>query len=161
MIEPIRVPETLGAPALLALLRTEGLQLAVVTDEYGGTAGIVTLEDLVEEIVGELEDEHDHSRAGVTRRGTAVTFDASWRPDELLDRTGVVVPADGDWDTIAGFVTAQLGRLPEIGDEVHLATGSLRVDRKDGPRIMRLQFVPAGQDDGLPEPGSSHEGDQA
>ncbi len=142
LVEPTRVPETMGADVLLAQLRSEGLQIAVVTDEHGGTAGIVTLEDLIEEIVGELEDEHDRARAGMSRRGRSVSFDASWRPDELLDRTGVAVPDEDDWDTVAGYVVAELERLPELGDEVEIATGTLRVERVDGPRIARLLFIP-------------------
>lgn len=142
MFEPTRVPDTAGADALLTRLRSEGLQIAVVTDEYGGTAGILTLEDLVEEIVGELQDEHDRTRSGVTRRGRSISFDASWRPDELLERTGVEVPRSEDWDTIAGFVAAALERVPELGDEVPLDSGTLRVERVDGSRIARLMFVP-------------------
>jgi CBS domain containing-hemolysin-like protein len=143
MFAPTRVPETMGAARLLAELRTQGLQIAVVTDEHGGTAGIVTLEDLVEELVGELEDEHDHIRPAMTRRGRSVSFDASWRPDELRDRTGVPVPDGDDWDTVAGFVVDSLERLPELGDEVPVSTGVLRVERVDGPRIVRLRYVPA------------------
>jgi CBS domain containing-hemolysin-like protein len=142
MFEPTRVPDTVGADVLLARLRTEGLQIAVVTDEYGGTAGIVTLEDLVEEIVGELQDEHDRTRSGVSRRGRSISFDASWRPDELQERTGVDVPRSEDWDTVAGYVAAELERVPELGDEVGIATGTLRVERVDGSRIARLLFVP-------------------
>ncbi len=161
MFPPARVPETVGADALLTQLRGEGLQIAVVTDEYGGTAGIVTLEDLVEEIVGELEDEHDRSHPGLTRRGRSVSFDASWRPDELVERTGLVVPESGDWDTVAGFVVDELGRLPELGDEVDLASGTLRVERLDGSRIVRLSHLPGptppaqlfdGTDDGSRTP---------
>ncbi|MCD4525147.1 hemolysin family protein [Nocardioides sp. cx-173] len=143
MFEPTRVPETLGAGALLAELRDRGLQIAVVTDEHGGTAGIVTLEDLVEEIVGELEDEHDRAKSGVTLRGRSVSFDASWRPDELLDRTGVRVPDSEDWDTVAGFVVDELERLPELGDEVAIESGTLRVERLDGARIVRIAFLPS------------------
>jgi CBS domain containing-hemolysin-like protein len=141
MSAPTRVPETLGADRLLTVLRGS-LQLAIVTDEHGGTAGIVTLEDLVEELVGELEDEHDRARSGVTRRGRSVSFDASWRPDELLDRTGVHVPTSDDWDTVAGFVVDALGRLPELGDEIEIDSGSLRVERVDGTRIVRLAYLP-------------------
>ena len=141
MSAPTRVPETLGADRLLTVLRGS-LQLAVVTDEHGGTAGIVTLEDLVEELVGELEDEHDRARSGVTRRGRSLSFDASWRPDELLDRTGVHVPTSDDWDTVAGFVVDALGRLPELGDEIEIDSGSLRVERVDGTRIVRLAYLP-------------------
>ncbi|MCR2800371.1 hemolysin family protein [Microbacterium sp. zg-Y818] len=136
------VPEGMGADHLLTVLRTEGLQIAVVGDEYGGTAGIVTLEDLVEEIVGELEDEHDRTRTGILRSGRSVTFDASWRPDEVLDRTGVEIPEEGDYETAGGYVTDVLERLPELGDEVRIAAGTLRVERIDGHRIVRLRYMP-------------------
>jgi len=143
MFPPTRVPETMPASKLLAELRTQGLQIAVVTDEYGGTAGIVTLEDLVEELVGEVEDEHDHHiHSAMTRRGRSVSFDASWRPDEVRDRTGVPIPDGEDWDTVAGYVVDALERLPELGDEIPVETGTLRVERLDGPRIVRLRYVP-------------------
>ncbi len=144
--EPTRVPDSLGAGSLLGLLRDQGLQIAVVTDEYGGTAGVVTLEDLVEELVGELEDEHDRVRPGLTRRGRSFSFDAGWRPDELEDRTGVKVPETEDFDTVAGFVLERLGRVPELGDEVPIEQGTLRVVRLDGLRIVRLVFVPAPEE---------------
>ncbi|TFV82227.1 HlyC/CorC family transporter [Microbacterium sp. dk485] len=136
------VPEGMGADDLLALLRAEGLQIAVVGDEHGGTAGIVTLEDLVEEIVGELEDEHDRTRTGVLRSGRSITFDAQWRPDEVLDRIAVEIPDGADYDTAGGFVTDALGRLPELGDEVRTAHGTLRIERIDGHRIVRLRYLP-------------------
>jgi CBS domain containing-hemolysin-like protein len=141
MVAPARVPESIDADALLALLRGEGLQLAVVTDEYGGTAGIVTLEDLVEEIVGELEDEFDRTRPEVMRRGRSVVFDASLRPDELADRAGVDVPTSEEWETVAGYLLHRLQRLPELGDEVETETGVLRVERVDGSRIVRVRFT--------------------
>ena len=142
MIEPLRVPESMGVDTLLGLLRRQGLQVAIVSDEHGGTAGIVTLEDLVEEIVGELEDEHDRARVGVVRTGRSITFDAALRPDELLDRTGIRVP-DGEYDTVAGFVTDQLDRLPELGDEVEVDGGTLRVERASETHVDRLRFTPA------------------
>ncbi|GAB3652297.1 hemolysin family protein [Nocardioides korecus] len=142
MFEPTRVPATMSASALLTELRSHGLQVAVVTDEHGGTAGLVTLEDLVEELVGEVEDEHDHVRPALTRRGRSIVFDASWRPDELADRAGVVVPEGEDWDTVAGFVVDVLERLPVVGDEVRAASGRLRVERVDGARISRLRYTP-------------------
>ena len=142
MIEPLRVPESMGVDSLLVLLRKQGLQVAIVSDEHGGTAGIVTLEDLVEEIVGELEDEHDRARVGVVRTGRSITFDASLRPDELLDRTGISVPDGEEYDTIAGFVTDQLDRIPELGDEVAIDGGTLRVERVVGTRVERLLFTP-------------------
>jgi CBS domain containing-hemolysin-like protein len=144
MSDPVFVPESMGADALLGRLRAEGLQLAVVTDEHGGTAGIVTLEDLVEEIVGELEDEFDRARPDIVRRGRSLVFDAALRPDEIADRAGIPVPDSGEWDTVAGFVLDRLERLPEVGDRVALADGGwLRVERIDGHRIVRLRYVPA------------------
>ncbi|EMQ98250.1 hemolysin family protein [Paeniglutamicibacter gangotriensis] len=143
MHEPLRIPESMGVESLLGLLRQQGLQVAIVSDEHGGTAGIVTLEDLVEEIVGELEDEHDKVRIGVVKTGRSVTFDASLRPDELLDRTGIKVPDGEDYDTLAGFVTDRLDRIPELGDEVSLPEGLLRVERVLGTHIERLKFTPA------------------
>jgi CBS domain containing-hemolysin-like protein len=154
MIEPLRVPESMGVDSLLVLLRKQGLQVAIVSDEHGGTAGIVTLEDLVEEIVGELEDEHDRARVGVVRTGRSTTFDASLRPDELLDRTGISVPDGEEYDTIAGFVTDQLDRIPEIGDEVTIDAGTLRVERVVGMHVERLRFTP---DPSSEAPRSAHD----
>lgn len=142
MVEALRVPESMGVDSLLGLLRQQGLQVAVVSDEHGGTAGIVTLEDLVEEIVGELEDEHDRARVGVVRSGRSLTFDASLRPDELRERTGVVVPDGEEYDTLAGFVTDLLDRIPELGDEVPVNNGVLRVERVVGTHVERLRYTP-------------------
>ncbi len=147
MAEAVRVPDTLSAPALLDQLRAGGLQIAVVSDEYGGTAGIVTVEDLVEELIGELEDEHDRFRSVLTRRGRSVTFDGAWRPDELLSRAGVTVPEDDDWDTVGGFMAARLERLPEPGDEVAVDGGTLYVDRVDAHAVSRVRFVPSDPTD--------------
>lgn len=142
MADPLMVPESMGVDSLLGRLRTRGLQVAIVSDEHGGTAGIVTLEDLVEELVGELEDEHDRARVGVLRTGGAITFDASLRPDELLERTGVAVPEHEDYDTLAGFVAQQLDRVPEPGLEVRIDSGTLRVERVAGTAVQRLKFTP-------------------
>ncbi|OUD85949.1 Magnesium and cobalt efflux protein CorC [Clavibacter michiganensis subsp. michiganensis] len=90
--EAIRVPETMKLDDLLGELRGRGFQMAVVVDEYGGTAGVATLEDLVEELVGELADEHDRTRAGVVRSRDSLTFPGMLRPDELLERTGLRIP---------------------------------------------------------------------
>jgi CBS domain containing-hemolysin-like protein len=117
--------------------------MAVVIDEYGGTAGVVTLEDLVEELVGELVDEHDRSRAGVVRTRAGTTFPGMLRPDELADQAGIAVPEDGPYETVAGFVMSALGRMPVVGDTVALPDGALRVERLDGRRIDRLRFVPS------------------
>lgn len=140
--DALRVPETMKLDVLLEELRGSGFQMAVVVDEYGGTAGIVTLEDLVEEIVGEVADEHDRARAGIVRGIHSFTFPASLRPDEVLDRTGLHIPEDENYDTVAGFVMNELGRIPVVGDLVEVEGGALRVERLDGRRIDRLRFTP-------------------
>ncbi|WP_194422141.1 hemolysin family protein [Microbacterium abyssi] len=140
--EPLRVPETLHLDVLISELRAKGYQLAVVVDEYGGTAGIVTLEDLVEEIVGEVSDEHDRSRAGVVRGRDSITFPGELRPDELRSRTGVHVPEGDVYDTVGGYIMSVLERVPATGDEVALDSGVLQVVRMDGRRVDRIRYTP-------------------
>ena len=142
LVEPPRVPESMSTETLLTVLRRQSFQLAVVADEYGGTAGLVTLEDLVEELVGELTDEHDRTRVDLVRQGDSFTFDASLRPDELLDRTGVSVPDDAEYETVSGFVTDRLDRLPQVGDDIAVDGGALRVEGVDGSRVDRLRYTP-------------------
>lgn len=153
MIEPLRVPDTMSLDALLAELRGKGLQMAIVVDEYGGTAGIATLEDLVEELVGEVADEHDRTRAGVVSSADFLTFPGSLRPDELEERAGITVPEDDNYETVAGYVMSQLGRIPEQGDIVIVPEGEFKVVRMDGRRIDRLRFTPVV----LPEAGENNE----
>jgi CBS domain containing-hemolysin-like protein len=141
--EAVRVPETMKLDGLLVELRGgRGYQMAIVVDEYGGTAGVATLEDLVEELVGEVADEHDRARAGVVLSPDSLTFPGMLRPDELLERTGIRVPEDGPYETVAGFVMSELGRLPVVGDTVLTEAGELTVERLDGRRIDRLRFTP-------------------
>lgn len=140
--EALRVPETMMLDTLLAELRGRGYQMAIVVDEYGGTAGVATLEDLVEELVGEVSDEHDRARVDVVRSRNWLTFPGILRPDELTDRAGVTVPDDGPWETVGGFLMAELGRLPEVGDTVDIASGTFRIERLDGRRIDRVRFTP-------------------
>ena len=140
----VRVPETMRLDQLLEALRGSGFQLAIVVDEYGGTAGMVTLEDLVEEIVGEVADEHDRAAAGVVGTAEEMTFPAALRPDEVRDQTGIEIPEDDDYDTAAGYVLRELGRIPEVGETVVLPDGgTLRVERMEGRRIARLRYLSA------------------
>jgi CBS domain containing-hemolysin-like protein len=161
MSRPIVVPDSLRLDPLLALLRREG-QLAVVLDEYGDQAGIVTIEDVIEEIVGDIADEHDRLGARARRRG-----DGSWslsgllRPDEVEDLTDVELPEDEDYDTIAGLVLQVLGRVPAEGDvaEVPVPDRSdpdqperqrlalLTVEHMDGLRVDRIVLRVLGGDD--------------
>lgn len=143
MTEPVVVPESLGCDVLLARLRDRGLQLAVVIDEYGGTAGVVTLEDLVEELVGRVADEHD-----VPEQPDVVALtDGGWslsgllRLDEVAEATGVRLP-EGPYETVAGLVLNRLGRLAAAGDAVEVDGHTLTVRATDRHRIDRLTLTP-------------------
>ncbi|HEU4349462.1 MAG TPA: hemolysin family protein [Actinoplanes sp.] len=118
-IPPLMVPTSLRLPALLDRMRTGHRQLACVVDEYGGFAGIVTLEDIAEELVGPIRDEDDLPEPAPVRQndGTWVV-PARWRVDEVADATGVELPEDDEYDTVSGLVMSRLGRVPEVGDEV-------------------------------------------
>lgn len=140
--EPLRVPETMMLDTLLAELRGRGYQMAIVVDEYGGTAGVATLEDLVEELVGEVSDEHDRARVDVVRSRNWLTFPGMLRPDELKDRASITVPDDGPWETVGGYLMAELGRVPAVGDTVDITVGTFRIERMDGRRIDRVRFTP-------------------
>ncbi|MFP5289730.1 MAG: hemolysin family protein [Actinomycetes bacterium] len=145
--DALRVPETMMLDTLLAELRGRGYQMAIVVDEYGGTAGVATLEDLVEELVGEVSDEHDRVLVGVVRSRDWLTFPGMLRPDELRDRAGVSVPDDGPWETVGGWMMSELGRLPAVGDTVEIDAGVFRVERLDGRRIDRVRYTPRPRTD--------------
>jgi CBS domain containing-hemolysin-like protein len=151
--DALRVPETMKLDTLLSELRGRGYQMAVVVDEYGGTAGVATLEDLVEELVGEVADEHDRARVDVVRSRDWLIFPGALRPDELIERAGVVVPEDGPYETVAGYLMSELGRLARVGDTVDVDAGTFRVERMDGRRIDRVRFTPR-HDDTAPDAGS-------
>ncbi|MDQ0000501.1 MULTISPECIES: hemolysin family protein [Pseudarthrobacter] len=156
MTDVLRVPETIHLDALLAELREGNLQLAVVLDEYGGTAGITTLEDLVEEIVGEVSDEHDKVRPGLLQSASGDWyFPGLLRPDELSEQIpGLTVPDEAAYETVGGYVMSELGRIAAVGDTVPVGGGMLSVTRMDGRRIERICFHPSadepdsGTDDG-------------
>jgi CBS domain containing-hemolysin-like protein len=142
MVEALRVPETMGLETLMIELRAKGLQLAIVVDEYGGTAGLATLEDLIEELVGDLVDEHDRARAGITLGvNSSLIFPGMMRPDEL-EEMSIVIPENGAYETVAGFIMSELGRIPSVSDRVEIATGLLTVERMDGRRVDRVRYTP-------------------
>jgi CBS domain containing-hemolysin-like protein len=145
------VPETVELDELLTQLRESNLQFAIVQDEYGGTAGALTLEDLVEEIVGEVSDEHDRIKPGVLQsvRGDWY-FPGLMRPDEISAQIPVLtIPTDGAYETVGGFVMKELGRVPAQGDSVQLAEGVITVERMDGRRVDRVRFehIPSAESD--------------
>ena len=143
MVPPVFVPETVRLDPLLLQLRGGGLQLAVVIDEYAGTSGIVSLEDVIEEIVGEVTDEHDKV-ADPSRllADGSWTVSGMWRPDEVADRIGAEIHEGPNYETVGGFVMAQVGRVPEVGDEVELDGWRLRVLSMDRRRVDRVRLTP-------------------
>ena len=148
---PYVVPETKDLGALLADFRRTSQHIAVVVDEYGATAGIVTLEDLLEEIVGDIEDEFDLPNELVERLSeTTVRIDGSFTIDDFNEEFGTGLDTE-DFHTVAGFVFGHLGRAAEVGDEVAEDHVRFRVLETSGSRIQRLEveFLPAslGADD--------------
>lgn len=149
MVPPLLVPETIRLDPLLLLLRETGLQLAVVVDEYGGTSGVVTLEDVVEEIVGEVSDEHDRSRTtGRETSDGSWIVPGMWRPDEVRDRLRAPVPDGPAYETVGGFVMAALGRVPVVGDSVAIDGWEITVADMEGRRVDRLKFTPVAFETG-------------
>lgn len=142
MVEPVRVPETMALDRLILQLRGRGLQFGIVIDEYGGTAGIVTLEDAVEELVGELSDEHDRHRSDLLQYADgSLAFSGLTRPAELAE-FGLKIAEDEDYDTVSGFMMSELGRIPKVSDRVELEGGALIVTKMDGRRVDRIKYEP-------------------
>jgi len=139
----VEVPETLELNGIIAALREHRVQLAIVVDEYGGTAGLVTGEDLLEELVGELEDEHDRPVPPVRRTDTGFDLSALLRPDEAEAQTGLPLPSSGVYETVGGLVMHALGRLPEVGDAVTVDGVRLRVLAMEGRRVDRVHVARA------------------
>ena len=142
MDDPVVVPESRDLESLLVELRAVGSHMAVVVDEYGGTAGIVTLEDLLEEIVGEIDDEHDARPPELTvlvRPGTH-DLSGSLHADEVLDACGFELP-EGDYETLAGFVLDRLGHLPVPGESIEHDGWAIEVRELDRRRISSVRLV--------------------
>jgi CBS domain containing-hemolysin-like protein len=165
LVRPVpTVPETLPADALLERLRDSGLQVALVVDEYGGTAGLVTMEDVVEEIVGDVRDEHDRGEAAPVRPLGRDSWLVSGllRGDEVAEATGFRMP-EGDYETLAGLVLARLGRIPEVGDELRVDGWRITVLLMDRHRIaeLRLYHVPDGEQQDAADPAANSAADSA
>ncbi|MBL7253653.1 hemolysin family protein [Paractinoplanes lichenicola] len=128
MSAPVLVPSSLRLPTVLERLRSAHRQLACVVDEFGGFAGIITLEDIAEELVGQIRDEDDEAEPAPERQPDGSWLvPARWRIDEITDATGVDLPLGDDYETVSGLVLARLGRVAKAGDSVTLNGGSLSV----------------------------------
>lgn len=151
MRNPVFVPSNVQLDPLLEQLRSGGLQMAVVVDEFGGTDGIVTIEDLLEELVGEVNDEHDRSKSAIRRRSAR-----SWqlsgllRPDEIAEEIGIYLPDSDDYETIGGLMSHVLERIPRNKDSITLSAvdregttleARLAVEKMDGHRVDRLALL--------------------
>jgi putative hemolysin len=150
--EVLMLPDTAKLLPTLTEMRRRSTHLAIVLDEYGGTAGIVTLEDLVEELIGDIKDEYDEEQVETTRlRSGDFEVDGLLNLDDFADETGVELP-DGPYETVGGFLAAQFGRIPEVGDEGRVDGYKLTVTEKDGRRVARVRVSRIKPDDEQPPP---------
>ncbi|WP_099020746.1 hemolysin family protein [Mycolicibacterium palauense] len=157
LAQPVAVvPSTLDGDALMGQIRANGLQTALVVDEYGGTAGMVTVEDLIEEIVGDVRDEHDDATPDVVPAGDGWQVSGLLRTDEVADATGYRAP-EGEYETIGGLVLQELGHIPVAGESVELRAFDAdspvddpvrwraTVVAMDGRRIDQLALIELGR----------------
>ncbi|MFV1985632.1 MAG: transporter associated domain-containing protein, partial [Gemmatimonadota bacterium] len=160
MREPLFVPDTKAVDDLIAELRLRKTHIAIVVDEFGGTDGVVTLEDLLEEIVGEIYDEHDvaEDEVAVGPDGTVV-LDGGASFSDLLERFELTGARESDeYDTVAGYVLGALGRIPEVGDRIAIGEAELRVTELNERRITSLELRGATERSDSTDDSSSEEG---
>ena len=151
------VPETKRVADLMREMQSDKFHLAVVVDEYGGTAGLVTLEDLIEELVGEIVDEFDVEETPVEHLASGgLRVSARLAVDEVNDLLDADLPT-GAWDTVGGLVFDLLGHVPVAGESVDVGRTAPEVDRVNGRRIERVSIVPlAGTPAGAPPTRADH-----
>jgi CBS domain containing-hemolysin-like protein len=154
LVRPARfVPETKRVAELLKEMQAEKFHMAIVVDEYGGTAGLVTLEDLIEELVGEIVDEFDVEDPMVEPLpGGDVRVNARMLIDDLNDLLGCHLP-EGDWDTVGGLLFSQLGHVPVEGESIDIDGWRLTAQRVQGRRIGRVRMTRLGPARGRAEAG--------
>jgi CBS domain containing-hemolysin-like protein len=139
--EPVAVPETALLRELLPEIRAGHTPLVLVVDEHGGTAGVVTLEDIVEELVGSIQDEYDVAEPSIqVLPDGSFRVPGAFRIDEVARESGVALPP-GDYDTVGGLVMARLGRVPDVGDAVEVEGSTLMVEEMDGRAVARVRLV--------------------
>jgi CBS domain containing-hemolysin-like protein len=155
---PLAVPESAALSPLLSDLRQAHSQLALVVDEHGGVTGIVTLEDIVEELVGDIRDEYDRALPRVRVQGDGSWLvPGSWRLDECTRETGVVLP-EGDYETLSGLVMAHLGRVPAVGDRITTEHATVRVEALAGFAVRNVRLTPIASGPADRNPGHRRPG---
>jgi CBS domain containing-hemolysin-like protein len=148
--EPLYVPDSRPAERVLDDLRRTRAHMAVVLDEYGGTAGILTMEDLIEEVIGDISDEYDFASRTAVETDGVLELDGTMSLIDVRSDHRVQIP-DGDWTTLGGYAFAQLGRLPRMGDRVAVPGGEMEVIAMDGRRIAALRIHRRGAGQEMPE----------
>jgi CBS domain containing-hemolysin-like protein len=150
--EPLIVPESIAVQRLLGTFQKQRMHLGIVIDEYGGTSGLVTLEDVLEELIGEIQDEFDEETPKVhALRDGKLSVDAGLPVDDLEEALGIPEVDLEDVDTLGGLVLARLGRMPRPGDVVDVSGRKVEVTRMKGRRILRLTVHPGSTEPaGLP-----------
>jgi CBS domain containing-hemolysin-like protein len=150
---PLFVPDTVRIEQALALFQKRRLHLGVVVDEYGGTAGVVTLEDVLEELIGEIQDEYDQESPKVQPQPDGrLLVDAALSLDDMDSLLGIADDGEEDVDTIAGLVLARLGRIARVGDAVRIGGRRVEVVKVRGRRIVRIAVSPPEIDASQAEP---------
>lgn len=140
--EALIVPESVSLEEVLVRMRAERNHFAIVLDEFGSTAGILTLEDILEELIGEIRDEYDFRERQVRKVEGGLRIPGTMRPDEMFEATGLKLP-DGDYETVAGFILERLGRMAQRGDEVEVDGTKIRVANVQHRRILSVDVKPA------------------
>lgn len=136
-----RLPGSKNVLAALSEMRREGSHMAIVVDEYGGTDGIVTLEDLIEEVIGDIRDEYDQPAKGLQQLATGeIEVDGLLNLDEFAEKTGIELP-EGPFETVAGFMMSALGRLPVVGDVISVDGGVIEIAELEGRRVTRMRVT--------------------
>jgi putative hemolysin len=156
LMRPVKMlPDGVNVLVALSEMRREGQHLAIVVDEYGGTAGIVTLEDLVEEVVGDIRDEYDSDAVEAHRlHGGDVVVDGLLNLDDFEEEVGLRLP-EGPYETVAGFMMAELGHLPDLADIVETQGYTLSAVELDGRRVARVRVAFPSEEEDIPPPAGA------
>ena len=140
--KPYFVPENQKVSELLRDLRAKKTHLAIVTDEYGGTAGIITIEDILEEIVGEIMDEHDDEPPLLSvLDDSSVLVDARLEIEKLGEHFGITLP-EGEFESVGGFIIHLLGRIPKVGERIHYGDLEMTIKSADQRKIHKILIAP-------------------